>query len=223
MLISAELRWFYPGPLPRDVALWFQADALGQDLDSAAAREDVYLNLPACPYLGIKLREERLEIKLRQQELGGFKNQVWEGKAEKWCKWSCDQPTAEPLVSASAIAQGPWIKVIKKRMQRKYQVLADQSLQTVAIAADIEHGCTAEVSQVEIQGHPWWSLAFEAFGPDPEMSLQTTAHWLLKGYSGPQLHLQDSYAYPKWLAIAMSPKATDLSVTGFQSDSGSAR
>lgn len=203
MLISAELRWFYSGPLPGEVALWFQAEALGQNLDAAASREDVYLDLPDCPYLGIKLREERLEIKLRRQELGGFKNQVWEGKAEKWCKWSCEQPTAEPLVSAAAIAQGPWIKVLKERMQRKYQVLPDHSLQTVAIEAEVDRGCTAEVAQVKIQGNPWWSLAFEAFGPDAELinSLQTTADWVLKGYVGPQLHLQASYAYPTWLAM----------------------
>ena len=63
MLISNELRWFYPGNLPENIQLWFQQNCLLDPLKSPEAREDVYLYSPGCDYLGIKLRQRRLEVK----------------------------------------------------------------------------------------------------------------------------------------------------------------
>ncbi len=69
MLLSNELRWFYPGKLPENIQLWFQQNCLIDPLKSPEEREDVYLYSPGCDYLGIKLRQGRLEVKWRQAEL----------------------------------------------------------------------------------------------------------------------------------------------------------
>ncbi len=57
---------------------------LGNYLAPVEERVDIYLYLPKCEYMGIKLRQGRLEVKWRKAELGimHFGDTV-EGKAEK--------------------------------------------------------------------------------------------------------------------------------------------
>ncbi|MGL4619835.1 MAG: hypothetical protein ACRCZS_12370, partial [Chroococcidiopsis sp.] len=69
MLNSLELRWFISGELPLEVSSWFEQDKLGGQLQAPETREDVYLYVPECEYMGLKLRQGRLEIKWRQAEL----------------------------------------------------------------------------------------------------------------------------------------------------------
>lgn len=214
MLTTAELRWFYPGTVPAAVKQWFQSEALGPLPPPPASREDLYLRTD-CPDLGLKLREKRLELKLRRQQLG-----VWQiseagappgggrivGEAEQWSKWSCEDPTGKALIPEAALAEGPWIPVQKARSQRKYSIKAGQTPIPVSVTTVIDQGCTVEVTTLQLQGVSWWSLAFEAFGPETELmdTLQTTANWALQAYDGPELQLQASYAYPAWLIQARS-------------------
>lgn len=184
MLTSIELRWFYLGELPQEISLWFEQDELEGQLQSPEEREDVYLDISRCEYLGIKLRQGRLEIKWRQAELGvvRFGQQV-EGKLEKWSKWLCEDPTAETF-QPEAVVGKTWVSVKKVRSQRLYD------------------SCTLELTQLSIQSQDWWSLAFETSGTDTNMvdKLQSIADRVFKIYSGPKLQAQDSYAYPHWLS-----------------------
>lgn len=70
MLITMELRWFYVGVIPEAIAQWFQQLELGKPLKPPSEREDTYLLVPGHEYLGLKLRQRNLEVKLRQAELG---------------------------------------------------------------------------------------------------------------------------------------------------------
>ena len=90
MRASLEMRWFYSGALPKSINQWFGSESLGGYLSPPEEREDIYLLVPSCDYLGVKLRGKTLEVKWRQGELGTmlFGNR-WEGKAEKWLKWVC--------------------------------------------------------------------------------------------------------------------------------------
>lgn len=184
MLTTAELRWFARGTLPEDIAHWFQQDCLGEQQPSAEEREDVYLYLPSCNYLGIKLRQERLEIKWRKAELGmlRFRDRV-EGKAEKWVKWTCEDPTDEMFKPAAVVEKGPWVSVKKVRSQHQYE------------------NCAVELTKLNVRGNDWWSLAFEAVGDDINLmdNLQTVASSVFKSYRNPKLEFEDSYAYPSWL------------------------
>lgn len=201
MRASLEMRWFCSGTVPKSIGQWFGSDSLGGYLSPPEEREDVYLLVPNCDYLGVKLRGKTLEVKWRQAELGTmhFGNR-WEGKAEKWLKWVCADTMAP--VSADIIATGQWVGVKKKRSLRLYQVSAPGVLMSVPVEAPIPQGCTVEVTQLNIKGSAWWTLGFEAFGSESLLTenLQTVATWASKSYQGQKLKVDDSAGYPNWLA-----------------------
>ena len=200
MRASLEMRWFYSGALPKSIAQWFGSDSLGGYLSPPEEREDIYLLVPGCDYLGVKLRGKTLEVKWRQGELGAMQfGNRWEGKAEKWLKWVCADTMAP--VPADILATGKWVGVKKKRAQRLYQVSAPGSLMSVPVEAPIPQGCTVELTQLNINGSAWWTLGFEAFGSDSSLteSLQTVATWTSKTYQAQKLNAADSSAYPIWL------------------------
>jgi hypothetical protein len=86
------------------------------DLAPSEEREDVYLYTPGCEYMGVKLRQGRLEIKWRKAELGNlrFGNQV-EGKVEKWGKWLCEDPTQQSFQPQDVVGKS-WVSVKKARV-----------------------------------------------------------------------------------------------------------
>jgi hypothetical protein len=200
MRASLEMRWFYSGALPKSIAQWFGSDSLGGYLSPPEEREDIYLLVPGCDYLGVKLRGKTLEVKWRQGELGAMQfGNRWEGKAEKWLKWVCADTMAP--VPADILATGKWVGVKKKRAQRLYQVSAPGSLMSVPVEAPIPQGCTVELTQLNINNSAWWTLGFEAFGSESSLteSLQTVATWTSKTYQAQKLNAADSSAYPIWL------------------------
>lgn len=207
MLLTAELRWFYPGRLPTNMSEWFQCEDAGEDLEPPEEREDVYFHSAGCDYLNIKLRQERLEIKWRQAELGkvSFGN-AGEGHAEKWFKWICEAPPAQSLIATVPLETGKWVRVKKSRMQRHYQVVAGESIISVPVKADINQGCTIELTQLNVNDEEWWSLAFEAFAEDKNLVtiLDEVLDWVAKTYSGLPVQADSSYGYPKWLSMMRS-------------------
>ncbi|HAX77047.1 MAG TPA: hypothetical protein DCY88_14715 [Cyanobacteria bacterium UBA11372] len=194
MLTSIELRWFYPGTLPPEIQDWFNSQAQGVPPEAPEQREDFYLLLPECETLGIKLRQERLEIKWRKAELGvlRFGDNV-EGKAEKWVKWICEDNTVESLVKVDVESKAYWVGVLKERSLRKYP------------------NCNVEITRLTIEGNAWWSFAFEAYGEEANLidNLQSAANLVFQTYSGSYFQLQDSYAYPKWLTLAIIHPGTN--------------
>ena len=208
MLTTTEMRWFKQGNLPTAVLHWFEQDYLGGQLESAAARDDVYLCLDqANVQLGIKLRQGRLEIKWRQAELGiwQFGQQV-QGKAEVWGKWLCEDPTSNYFQPATVVEKNSWVSVHKVRSQRFYRVVPDASVIAVPSTESPSQGCSIEITQLSIKGSAWWSLAFEAFGDEAllTVNLQAVANWVFStNTSDLKLLAQDSYAYPSWLSLAV--------------------
>lgn len=202
MLTTMELRWFYRGELPLAISHWFQQDSLGEHLEPPEAREDLYLYIPGCDYLGIKLRQGKLEIKWRQLEFDvlQFADRS-AGQAEKWIKWTCADSTGTGIPKET-VAKEPWISVMKTRSQRQYQVFSERSLVAVPINQSIDQGCTVELAKLSVNHTAWWSLAFEAFGEEARLMdhLQVVADWVIQSYRGPKLLAGDSYAYPQWLS-----------------------
>ncbi len=187
MLTTMELRWFYRGTIPEEIKQWFGADSLVGHLTPPEEREDLYLYAAGCDYLGIKFRQNKLEVKWRQEELGVLRADKVEGKAEKWVKWSCKDPTPESFLVASVAEKGEWVSVKKVRSQRLYET------------------CAVEIAQVNIRDNDWWSLGFETLGEDEHLmdNLKAVASQLFQSYHGSLLQAQDSFAYPKLLALVV--------------------
>ncbi|WP_341526538.1 hypothetical protein WKK05_28960 [Nostoc sp. UHCC 0302] len=206
MFTSNELRWFYPGTIPEDIEVWFRQNCLIDQMQLPEVREDWYLYTPKCDFLGIKLRQGRLEAKWRQAEFGVVHfGEFVEGKAEKWRKWFCDDPTGESFQPATFLRTSSWINVQKVRNNQLYQVLPDYSTQPVATKEHIDNGCSLEVTHLISQDHAWWSLAFEAFGEDDRLigNLGALASRVFNTYRGSKLQVEDSYAYPHWLGLIL--------------------
>ncbi|MBD2777651.1 hypothetical protein [Iningainema tapete] len=202
MLITYELRWFYPGSVPEDIKLWFEQNCLANSQQQAEERSDVYLFSPECDFLGIKLRQGRLEVKWRTKELGVVSfSEFVEGKVEKWGKWLCCDSTEESFQPSQVLGNPTWIKVDKIRSSQLYQVLPNSLPQPVSADEDIKNGCSVELTNLMIRENHWWSLAFEARGEDDRLmdNLLTTTKLVFNNYCGFKLLALNSYAYPTWL------------------------
>ena len=204
MYATAEVRWFYRGQLPEAVRAWFEAR--GSRMAYQAPRRDRYLGLPG-DSLSIKLREGRVEIKLRQQQ-GEFLRLHPEvtGILERWQKWSFD--VADPGAAVPGIlATDPlWRAIDKHRGVARYRVAGSEP--PVAVAPDVYpvQGCEVELVELYAGVQPWWSLCFEAFGQGRALptALLATARQFLGGAEPPHLAAGDSCGYPAWLA-ALAP------------------
>ncbi|XWK86794.1 MAG: hypothetical protein U7127_21695 [Phormidium sp.] len=204
MLTTSEIRWFDRGTTPPAIENWFTADVLRENCQPIEEREDLYLLIPGCEFLGVKLRQQRLETKLRVTELEilRFKNNVI-GVAEKWIKSTCEDGKLESLFTPEVVAKGQWVKVEKARSQIRYLVADNYSLTPASTEETSQEGCNVELTQLIVNHDPWWSLGFEASGTDEKLisNLETVAKKLFQTFPEQELKLVNSYAYPKWLSV----------------------
>ncbi|QDZ40697.1 hypothetical protein FRE64_12490 [Euhalothece natronophila Z-M001] len=181
MLKTLEMRWFKWGEIPLSLRQWFERDCAGTWLGTAQTRTDWYLRpIAPCNYLNLKFREGRLEMKWRQQALVKFSlHQQWEGVAEKWIKWLCEEESLKEFSPEDQV----WVAVEKSRQQRQFIL----SLDSV---------CNIELTALRVQDQKWWTLGLECTG-DLE-SLHTIA--LQVSENCPEtLTDAEAAAYPHWL------------------------
>lgn len=204
MLTTYELRWFYPGTVPEEIQLWFEQDCLIEPIQPLEEREDLYLYVPECEYLGIKLRQGRLEVKWRKAELGSMQfGESIKGKVEKWGKWLCCDSTEESFQTNQLLGKASWVSIKKVRYSQLYQVIPELPPQPVSSDEQVDNGCHVELTHLVIAKKTWWSVAFEAFGEDSCLmdNLQATASRVFNNDSGLKLLAVNSYGYPRLLAV----------------------
>ncbi|MDX1545680.1 MAG: hypothetical protein R3247_01760 [Rhodothermales bacterium] len=198
---TAEIRWFFDGAVPEAAADWF--GALGPPPEPEAPRTDHYL-LPTGPALNVKLREGHAEAKRRDGDgrtvrlHGGA-----EGVLEHWRKWSF------PLAEAATVPDDAcWLAVPKSRRMRRYRLDADGTLQEITgTDAAPERVCEVEVSRIGVAGRSFWSLCFEASGPDPAATLRRAATHVFAQAPPLRLPADASMGYPAFLAKVWGSKA----------------
>ncbi len=214
MLTTCEMRWFFPGSIPESIETWFQENITNSQ-QQPEERTDVYLYSPNCDFMGIKLRQGRLEIKWRNAELGVLKlGEFVSGKAEKWGKWLCNDKNGETFQPAQVVANPIWVSVKKVRYSQFFQVTPESKPQLLASDAhegaakgdrngSSDNGCSVEITHLTVQQNTWWSLGFEATGEESKLmeNLQITASSVFDTYDGFKLLAENSFAYPHWLEI----------------------
>ncbi|MEB3179709.1 MAG: hypothetical protein VKL59_11835 [Nostocaceae cyanobacterium] len=213
MFKSCELRWFYPGRVPEAMDSWFQQNCLSDALKPPESREDVYLWAPGCDYMGIKLRQGRLEVKWRQAELGILRfGEYVEGKAERWTKWICEDYTQQSFQPAKVSGNPIWVNVQKVRYAQLYELetlnfgsVHPSIPQPVLRTEYVENGCSVELTHLVIQGNPWWTFAFEAFGEESCLvdNIEAVANLVFHNDCALRLQPSDSCSYPSWLNVSM--------------------
>ncbi|BAZ14853.1 hypothetical protein NIES4071_67230 [Calothrix sp. NIES-4071] len=194
-----ETRWFIAGTIPANFETWFKQNCLA-DSSQPEQRSDIYLYAPNNDFVGIKLRQGRLEIKWRLEELGTmqFGNSV-AGKVEKWSKWMCTDSTGEAFLPNQVENSSTWISVNKIRYSQCYQIrfgIVPQQLSNSVNLDKIENHCNVELTLLQSNNNTWWSVALEANFID---SLRATANYLFTNYKNIELLEKDSFAYPSWL------------------------
>ena len=125
---SWELRCFFSGEIPQAVKFWFENIDETRYIIHENSREDhQILFSKACEDIGIKIREERLEIKWRKQRQSfSLPDKRIVGTAENWLKWIwvSDQRRKDDYLSILlGPPQGPTVKIGKRRDLRINQAL----------------------------------------------------------------------------------------------------
>jgi hypothetical protein len=199
-LPTTETRWFYKGSLPEEMMHWYMAHE--GECSESDWRDDFYLFLPGNHKASVKTREGRLEVKQRVKAHGimalprGLK-----GEVSSWRKWGFypgDQDI--PVIQEITQTEAEWIKVIKKRFMYRFAYVLNK-IAPVRLDQPAKKGCEVELSLVEREGEPWWSLCFEAFGPEEETPgiLSETARFFCHAPPPLGLDLAHSESYPGWL------------------------
>ncbi len=184
MQSTTEMRWWWRGGSPPQVAAWF-AQLRGVVRDET--RTDRYLALATDVDMGVKVRAgERLEIKaLSHRERDVAMTDTVVGTLEQWLKWSFALVAAPPDEAEIDQNPGTWIRTYKSRW-----------------LVEVED-CVIELAEVDVGDERWWSLAAEASGTGEtgRERLGTGLRWLVAAEPPPQLDLTDdcSYGYAELL------------------------
>ena len=184
---TTEVRWFFPGEIPDEVHDWF--NALGRP-EIQPARTDRYLS-PTGHGLGVKLREDRLEVKFRW---GRGSSQIFApgvaGMVENWVKSGFRFPGKF----------SGWIPVQKERQILFYQVTSEGEVLPSTPGVIPRQGGGVELTRVWLDEDPWWTVGIEVYGPAGKRKnvLTSIARQVFSG-SPPQLQLDGSYSYARLL------------------------
>ena len=67
----------------------------------------------------------------------------------------------------------------------------------------VELGCEVELTAINVAGQAWWTVGFEAFGEEADLTrpLKMVANHLLLPEQGMTLAAEHSHGYPRWLAV----------------------
>jgi hypothetical protein len=192
---SLEVRWIFPGQLETAVAEWLERFPA-----ESQSREDTYLVDPQLQGLSVKVRGGlALEVKVYRGspgilDLAGRAR----GRMESWQKWSF--PVNPPGQDRGA--RPGWSPVLKRRRICRFSLAASPAANQ-ATGLDQQPRCAVELTEVFTSGQDWWTLGFEAAGPEDALSqvLQATAARVfaqaMPGSAEPGL--DESRSYMEWL------------------------
>jgi hypothetical protein len=120
------------------------------------------------------------------------------GHLESWRKWSVP---VEPIRRDGADLAG-WIPVRKRRRISRFSP-ASRPVATQPAGRGQEPRCAAELTEIHALSHYWWTLGFEATGPEDQLrgTLQAAAQLVfalaMPGSAEPSPAVSSSYT--EWL------------------------
>ncbi len=202
MYPTAEVRWFIAGSLPDEAGAWFRA-VVGEC--PWETRTDHYVRPASADGLGVKGRTGNLEVKRLVEVVGeeALHDDVT-GRVERWRKWSF------PLDDGAILRNGAgdWVAVAKRRQKGTFAV-DGEAVTPMPREEQTGQGCSLEIAEVGVGGRVWWSVSFEAFGPESELVevLRRAAAYIFAQADPPALGGAQSMSYPAWLWAL--PKATE--------------
>ena len=222
-MASHEVRWFFEGKADQHKPLkaWFETVApipipknsgVGPPVWKGRLDDqpDIYLLVPGSDDMGIKWREGELQIKGRVSSLG---TQVFcgrhQGVVECWVKWSYKNVPASYQRLFAAEKELVTASVRKTRALRKVRLdTLNGKAEEVDAKTMIDRGLGFELTDLEVAGKAYCSLAFEAFPNDSGMDAAFTqaVEAFLDGLKELDLTVAHSRSYPAWLGSVTTTK-----------------
>jgi hypothetical protein len=216
-LASHEVRWFFEGKVQQHASLqqWSETTTpfpkrpgVGPPVWQGRRDDqpDVYLLVPGSHDMGIKWREGELQIKGRVSSLGtqvfGSRHQ---GQVERWIKWLYTHVPAsyQRLFEAGQETGVVTASVRKTRAVRKVRLdTLTSTAEEVDVQTYVDRGLGCELTELEVAGHAYCSLAFEAFPNDSAMDAAFTeaVAAFLDGLTAYDLTAAQSQSYPAFLS-----------------------
>lgn len=198
MLDSTELRWFFQGHIPEEIKNTFFSNT-SRHYES---RSDYYFVIRNCDYLGIKIRNRRLEIKWKRSSNPFYLSEhSVEGNIEFWTRWEWNDTSAyydtmNFLTMANVV---PCIRVEKKRFQKKFVIQGNKFLELPPENPWFD--VAMEITELKINGDPWWSIGFDLIQSDDKIPIlyKMVEEQGLYKYEI-KLIKNNSFGYPSWLS-----------------------
>jgi hypothetical protein len=210
---SIETRWFFEGAPGRYPGLrrWFETStpfpraagvAAPEWRERAGGEPDVYLLVPGGTDMGIKWREGTLQIKGRVEDLGARRFDTrHQGRVQRWIKWTYPEvPAACRALFADSARHGLATASVYKMRALRLISLDGAEPREVATGNVLDRGVGFEMTELELDGERYCSVAFEAF-PDDVLTaagFDELVAGFLRGLTD-ALDLDASMAYPDWL------------------------
>ncbi len=210
---SIETRWFLEGESSQHPELrqWFEsctpfpraADVQAPAWKGRAGGEpDVYLLMPGCTDMGVKWREGTMQIKGRIADLGERRFGIGRsGKVQRWIKWTYPEVPAayRALFEASGTHNLETAAVHKTRALRMISMDTAKPEEVVP-GIVLERGVGFEMTDLELNGARYCSVAFEAFPGDAaaEAGFNAAVSGFLGELAGSP-GIDASMSYPEWL------------------------
>ncbi|MCI0619332.1 hypothetical protein L0244_40705 [bacterium] len=214
-LASHEVRWFFEGELSHEHPLrfWFKTAAPLQKNPNLSEPEwkgrlgdkpDVYLVVPGSDDIGIKWREGELQIKGRVSwhgiQIFGERHQ---GNVERWVKWSYKELPKSYMNLFMEDKESEIITVSVKKTRTQRKICLDRPEEEpieVSTSEFVTRGLNIELTDLEVLGKPFFSLAFEAFPDDSGIyaDFAKVVQAFLQSLKVP-LSANESLSYPGWL------------------------
>lgn len=189
-----EARWIRPGSLDARTVEWFDRFPA-----SSESRVDNYLSNPDISGLSVKIRGgHTLEVKMHRGRRGELAvPERARGFLESWQRWSFpSQATSWGNPDAAG-----WTSVSKLR--RTTFVHSNGRTSAGGAEPGREIGCAVELTEVETAGRRWWTIGFEATGPEDDLpGLVQAAAAIVFDEPIPgqfEFHAHESSSYADWL------------------------
>ena len=199
MYLTAEVRWFEKGSIPPAMMNWFTQ--IHPRVWTAAEQTNYYYSLPNDDAIGIKLRQNRIEIKKRQAVEKSVRfTPLVTGAIETWEKWSvalCPVEINFDEIDTDAI----WVGVHKRRNLQRYRLTELLAPIPVAYRRRVPQGFSLELSQITVRHKDWWTIAFEFYGIEKikRNEIKDIIGKIFTSVPDLRLTSNSSYGYPQFL------------------------
>ena len=190
---TREVRWFLDHPVPQ-IQRWFEE--LPPTAYTRESREDIYLVLPGRNDLGLKFRENRLELKFRlgDPQPGSIAPGLT-GAFESWEKLGLQTTPEISTAALPATSEALRLPAKKRRLATQIQQTGG-GITYHPLGIEIPQSVQLEYTELYVYGSDWYTIGLEW----ADMQGISLPAGLLSGILSPTVfERKSSMGYPEFL------------------------